>query len=137
YAGSDKRHNLPLTAAAIRLHHSRPGWIVAMSSHRGPPLDGSAIRLMSLARAMLLKQWKHSWICAEVKESLLGLVRCLTAVIDAKDPCTAGHGDRVRQFAVRIAQQMNLPSETVRDFRLAGLLHDVGKIGITDEVLLK
>jgi HD-GYP domain-containing protein (c-di-GMP phosphodiesterase class II) len=130
-------HGLPHSAAAVRLHRSRPGWIMAMSSSRGRPLDRSVVRLIGLACAMLLKQWKHSRICAESKESLLGLVHCLAAVIDAKDAYTAGHSERVSRIAVRIARRMDLPVEAISDVHLAGLLHDVGKVGIRDDLLLK
>jgi HD-GYP domain-containing protein (c-di-GMP phosphodiesterase class II) len=86
---------------------------------------------------MLLKQRQHSWVCAEFKETLLGLLRCLAAVIEAKDSCTAGHSERVSQIAARIGQQMGLAGEAVGDLQLAGLLHDVGKVGVRDEILLK
>jgi HD-GYP domain-containing protein (c-di-GMP phosphodiesterase class II) len=137
HKATGKPHGLPHSAAAVRLHRSRPGWIMALNSERRRPLDGSDVRLIGLACAMLLKQWKHSWICAEFKESLLGLVRCLTAVIDAKDSYTAGHSERVCRIAVRIGQGMRPPMEALSDLHLAGLLHDVGKVGIRDEILLK
>jgi HD-GYP domain-containing protein (c-di-GMP phosphodiesterase class II) len=57
--------------------------------------------------------------------------------LDAKDSCTAGHCKRVSRIAVRIGRQMGLRDDALRDLRLAGLLHDVGKIGVRDEVLLK
>jgi HD-GYP domain-containing protein (c-di-GMP phosphodiesterase class II) len=73
----------------------------------------------------------------QIKESLLGLVRFLAAVIDAKDRSTAGHSRRVSRIAVRIGLRMGVPIEVVGDLQLAGLLHDVGKVGIRNEVLLK
>jgi HD-GYP domain-containing protein (c-di-GMP phosphodiesterase class II) len=130
-------HGQPFSAAAVRLHRSRPGWIMALSSQHGRPLDRSTVRLIGLACALLLKQWKHHRMCAESKESLLGLVHCLAAVIDAKDAYTAGHSERVSRIAVRIARRMNLPVDAISDVHLAGLLHDVGKVGIRDDVLLK
>jgi putative nucleotidyltransferase with HDIG domain len=57
--------------------------------------------------------------------------------LDAKDRCTAGHSDRVSRIAVHIGRQMGLDDEALRDLRLAGLLHDVGKIVVRDDVLLK
>jgi HD-GYP domain-containing protein (c-di-GMP phosphodiesterase class II) len=125
------------SAAAVRLQRSRPSWILAVSSQRDRPLDRSAVRLIGLAGAILLKHRQHARIFAEFKESLLGLVRCLALVIDAKDSCTAGHSERVSRIAVRIGKQIGLSSDTLSDLHLAGLLHDVGKIGIRDEVLLK
>src|SRR5262249_9320054 len=54
-----------------------------------------------------------------------------------KDPYTWGHSERVGRIAVRIGKQMALPPAVVSDLYLAGLLHDVGKIGIRDSVLQK
>ncbi len=128
---------LPRSAAAVRLRPSRPGWIIALSSDRGRPLDSSAARLIGLAGAMLLKQRQHARTLAEFKESLLGVLHCLAAVIEAKDSYTAGHSERVSRVAARLGEQLGLPAEAVGDLRLAGLLHDVGKVGVRDEVLLK
>jgi len=128
---------LPFSAVAVRLHRSHPGWILALNSRRERPLGSIDVRLIGLAGAMLVKQHHHARLYAELKEALVGLVRCLTTVIDAKDSCTAGHSERVSRIAVRIGQQMGLAGQVVGDLRLAGLLHDVGKVGVRDEVLLK
>jgi HD-GYP domain-containing protein (c-di-GMP phosphodiesterase class II) len=68
---------------------------------------------------------------------LIGVVQALTAAIDAKDPYTEGHSQRVSDFSLAIARELNIPSETLNHLRIAGLLHDVGKIGIPDSVLQK
>lgn len=70
-------------------------------------------------------------------ELLSGIVRALTSAIDAKDPYTCGHSDRVARVSVRLARELGCNQETVELIYLAGLLHDVGKIGIDDGVLRK
>ena len=70
-------------------------------------------------------------------ELLAGIVRALTSAIDAKDPYTCGHSDRVARFAVRIAEQLGCDAKTLDTIYLAGLLHDIGKIGVEDHVLRK
>lgn len=70
-------------------------------------------------------------------ELLAGIVRALTSAIDAKDPYTCGHSDRVARFAVRIAEQLGCDAKTLDTIYLAGLLHDIGKIGVDDHVLRK
>jgi HD-GYP domain-containing protein (c-di-GMP phosphodiesterase class II) len=127
----------PHSAVAVRLQRSQPGWILALSSRRERPLTGIDVRLIGLAGAMLVKQHHHARLYAEIKGAILGLVRCLTNLIDAKDSCTAGHSERVSRIAVRIGRQLGLAGQAVDDLRLAGLLHDVGKVGVRDEVLLK
>jgi HD-GYP domain-containing protein (c-di-GMP phosphodiesterase class II) len=73
----------------------------------------------------------------DLKDLLVGLTRSLTNALDAKDPCTFGHSERVARIAVELGREMGLEGDALGDIYLAGLLHDVGKIGIRDTVLLK
>ncbi len=64
-------------------------------------------------------------------------VRMLAAAIDAKDPYTRGHSERVARYAIAIGKNLNLSEKDMRDLRISALLHDVGKIGIDDRILRK
>ncbi|HMF12709.1 MAG TPA: HD-GYP domain-containing protein, partial [Gemmataceae bacterium] len=70
-------------------------------------------------------------------ELLVGLTRSLTAALDAKDSYTYGHSERVARIAVELGRELGLLGDELSDIYLAGLLHDVGKIGIRDSVLGK
>lgn len=71
---------------------------------------------------------------SHLRELLVGLTRSLTAAIDAKDSYTYGHSERVARIAVELGGELRLPDDELSDIYLAGLLHDIGKIGIRDEV---
>lgn len=73
----------------------------------------------------------------DLKELLFGVIRALTSAIDAKDPYTSGHSERVARIAVRIGQELGISAHDQGDLYLMGLLHDVGKIGVDDGVLKK
>jgi hypothetical protein len=64
-------------------------------------------------------------------------IAALAAAVEAKDENTRGHNTRVAELAVRIGRAMELPTDTLRTLARAGLLHDVGKIGIPDAILNK
>ena len=64
-------------------------------------------------------------------------VRMLAAAIDAKDPYTRGHSERVARYSMAIGKNLQLPEKEMRDLRISALLHDVGKIGIDDRILRK
>jgi len=64
-------------------------------------------------------------------------VRMLAAAIDAKDPYTRGHSERVARYSIAIGKNMNLSEKEMRNLRISALLHDVGKIGIDDRILRK
>ena len=73
----------------------------------------------------------------ELERSYLEIISALRLVVDAKDIYTRGHSDRVSYFAERIAKAMGKPPKYTDRIRIAGLFHDVGKIGVSDEVLTK
>ncbi|MEO6390989.1 MAG: HD domain-containing phosphohydrolase, partial [Pyrinomonadaceae bacterium] len=73
----------------------------------------------------------------ENRQLFLGTVKGLAAAIDGKDPYTRGHSERVSRFSVAIANRLGLPPDEVEKIRISALLHDVGKIGIDDNILKK
>jgi len=72
-----------------------------------------------------------------LKETHLDSVMVLAGAIDAKDPYTRGHSDRVRKMSLRIGMKMGFSEEKIENLVFGALLHDIGKIGIRDEVLQK
>lgn len=73
----------------------------------------------------------------EVREMFFGSVSALSQAIDAKDGFTRGHADRVSRIAGAIAREMGLTEREIEQIELAGLLHDIGKIGVEDRILMK
>lgn len=65
------------------------------------------------------------------------MIQALATAIDAKDPYTQGHSQRVSEFAVMIAREMGFNEAEINDLRIGSLFHDIGKIGIPDQILLK
>jgi len=64
-------------------------------------------------------------------------VECITSALDARDPYTGKHSERVSDMACLIGELMGLPEAETQEIHIAGHLHDIGKIGIPDRVLLK
>ena len=73
----------------------------------------------------------------ETEDLFISLISSLVAAIDAKDPYTAGHSQRVTNIALSIAEEMELSRDWIKDLKLAAILHDIGKIGITESILAK
>jgi putative nucleotidyltransferase with HDIG domain len=73
----------------------------------------------------------------ELEELFLGAVKSLTDAVDAKSPWTRGHSERVTAYAMAIGRELGLSETQMKTLRLAGLLHDVGKIGTYDAILDK
>jgi HD-GYP domain-containing protein (c-di-GMP phosphodiesterase class II) len=124
------------------------GWLLAFNKGerhgRGPrasrdvaPFRRSDAAVLSPFVSLLELHARSAGRFHSLKEILIGLARSLTAAIDAKDAYTAGHSERVARIAVEVGREMGMDAEQLSDVYLAGLLHDVGKIGVRDEVLGK
>jgi putative nucleotidyltransferase with HDIG domain len=74
---------------------------------------------------------------AENRELFMNSIQMLAGAVDAKDPYTRGHSDRVTKYSVMIAKEMGMPEEFQEIVRVSAQLHDVGKIGIEDSILKK
>jgi hypothetical protein len=127
----------PAGAALLRPDAGRTACVVAVGLDPSRPLEAADLKVIAVLWRMHVAQGQQAELSEKLKETLFGLVRCLSTAIDAKDPYTCGHSERVARIAVRLGQEMDLPRGEISDLYLAGLLHDVGKIGIRDEVLLK
>jgi HD-GYP domain-containing protein (c-di-GMP phosphodiesterase class II) len=74
---------------------------------------------------------------AETRSAYVGAIRALALALDARDPYTAGHSERVSALSVAVGRQMRISEDQLEVLRLGALLHDIGKIGINDAVLRK
>ncbi len=74
---------------------------------------------------------------AEMRDVHIETVRALTSAIDASDPFTRGHSERVTKYSVAIARELRLSERRVQIIEYAGFLHDMGKVALQHELLLK
>ena len=87
---------------------------------------------------------KHVRIEEELKQNMKkvlmameGTINAMALIVETRDPYTAGHQKRVAHLAVAIAIEMGLPETRIDGLRLAGIIHDVGKISVPSEILIK
>jgi putative nucleotidyltransferase with HDIG domain len=147
-AGGSNRYPRVHTLLALPVSDQGPaGWILAINKKAAAPAaagtpahvpfrkSDAALLTPFVGLLELHLRWSSRYL--ELKELLVGLTRALTAAIDAKDSYTFGHSERVGRIAVELAREMGIDGEDLGDIYLAGLLHDIGKIGIRDDVLRK
>ncbi len=121
------------------------GWVLALNKKSAAaPGDGAApafrrsdAALLTPFVALLDLHGRASQRYQDLKDLLVGLTRSLTAALDAKDSYTYGHSERVARIAVELGRELGLGADDLSDIYLAGLLHDVGKMGVRDAILLK
>jgi putative nucleotidyltransferase with HDIG domain len=131
------------TVLALPVHdQGLLGWVLAVNKEAGTPAAVVPFRksdaaLLTPFAALLEMHARGSARYLELKDLLVGLTRALTSAIDAKDSYTFGHSERVARIAVELGRDLGLDNDALGDLYLAGLLHDIGKIGVRDEVLRK
>jgi putative nucleotidyltransferase with HDIG domain len=97
-------------------------------------MDIEVLKLLAQESAVSLQNFK---LFEEHSKNYLDTIITLAKAIDARDPYTYQHSNNVTKYSVRIAEELKLQDEEIKDIRYAGLLHDIGKIGIRDDILLK
>lgn len=147
-AGSTARWQMAALFAVITLAVLLLGWLLAR--HLTRPL----LKLVRAARAvssgdLSARSAVHTRdeigmlavtfdaMTEKLQRQHLATVGALASAIDARDPYTAGHSLRVGQLAADLGRQLGLPAVSVQHLQIGGYLHDVGKIGVRDNVLLK
>jgi HD-GYP domain-containing protein (c-di-GMP phosphodiesterase class II) len=80
---------------------------------------------------------ENATLAKEMKVSFDSFVKTLSSTIDARDPITAGHSERVAEYAVLLGEEMELQDADLEALKYASLLHDIGKIGIREDILKK
>lgn len=113
-------------------HCSELGW--RLSQHE---LGSRETSLLTTAAAILASHSNNIALLEERETLLVNVVRALVSAIDSRDPYTCGHSERVALYARRLAAEIGLDSDACEKIYLTGLLHDLGKIGISDSVLKK
>jgi putative nucleotidyltransferase with HDIG domain len=100
-------------------------------------LTGTSRELDALAEAFNELVQGLTTAEADTRAAYLGAIRALAATLDARDPYTAGHSERVSAVSVLIGRQLGLSAAELDVLRLGALLHDIGKIGLSDAILRK
>ena len=95
------------------------------------------IKLLSATAAQLAIFLKNALLYEDLNATFLGTLEALTASIDAKDRYTCGHSKRVALLTSQLARAAGVDEDQVDRFRISGLVHDIGKIGVPEYVLLK
>ncbi len=117
------------------------GMMVATNRIGKPDFDSIEVKLFNSVANQCAVFVENGQLFGDLKELFMGSLKALTNSIDAKDQYTRGHSERVAFISRWIAEEMSkthpIPEEEIHKIYLAALLHDIGKIGIDEQVLRK
>ncbi len=119
------------------LVREKPIGIVDLLDHVERTFTGEEITVAEAVGQVVAQALAHAQLHEEVKRLHLGNLRALSSALSAKDYYTLGHASRVAAYAAMLGRELLWPEERLAGVENVAFLHDIGKIGISDRVLLK
>lgn len=126
-----------LVLVPISEGNRRFGWLCSCNMENDQEFGTVQASLLASVASILGTHGRNLDLYRQHEELLLCFVKSLVSSLDAKDPYTRGHSERVALIGRRLGAELQLPEEDLRDIYLSGLLHDIGKIGVDDQILRK
>jgi HD-GYP domain-containing protein (c-di-GMP phosphodiesterase class II) len=125
-------------ARIIQRDDETVGVLVAGEKQGGDPSVSSVdMKLLDGAARLAEVVIANTGLYEDQQRLFLGTLEALTSAIDAKDPYTCGHSQRVSELSRRLGEEIGLEPAELETLRISGLVHDIGKIGVPERVLLK
>ena len=152
---TDEGHDYPdireFALVSVSTSLATLGWLLVLNRHKvgagvhhhpvwslsNDELGTCEVSLVSTTAAMLASHTHNLSLFEERESFLVSVVRTLVSAIESRDPYTCGHSERVARFGKRLARELGYDEESCERLYLTGLLHDIGKIGLSDSVLKK
>ncbi|MFH1258891.1 MAG: HD domain-containing phosphohydrolase [Elusimicrobiota bacterium] len=126
-----------ILAVPLKLGEHLIGVLEAINKKGGDVFSSNDMRLLRSLAATGAFAIHKTQLFKDLNELFIGTIRVVADAIEAKDSYTRGHSERIRRYSVCIAKELNVSETDLRDLELAALLHDVGKIGIPEQILRK
>jgi HD-GYP domain-containing protein (c-di-GMP phosphodiesterase class II) len=139
YGDADKKSEFvtkDMLCVPVRTKDRTIGVLQAINKRDGRFDDNDLEMLGTLANQVAVAV-ENATLYKELKETFYGTAEALAETIEKRDPYTGGHTKRVMEYSIAIGRYMELDSEAIENLKLSAILHDIGKIGVRDSVLLK
>lgn len=140
FKGADKKSGFvtrSMICVPMRLKDRVVGVLQVLNRTGEIPFNDHDLETLENVANQAVSAIENARLYENIQKVYLSTIEVLATAIDAKDPYTQGHSRRVTQYSVAIAEEMNLTTKEIENIRYAGLLHDVGKIGIKDSIIRK
>jgi HD-GYP domain-containing protein (c-di-GMP phosphodiesterase class II) len=122
---------IPLSTAEKKLG------VLAINSFEADTFDEDQRMLFSTFGTQAAIALANAELYQNLENVVVGVVLSLTTALEAKDPYTKGHSKRVAEYSVVIGEEMGMDQTQLKELKWAGLVHDIGKIGVDQSILSK
>lgn len=126
-----------ILCAPLFVHDEVFGTLTIANRPDGSIFNDEDLELLSTIAAQASVAIKNAQLYEDQQSTYLNTVHALVSAIEASDPYTRGHSERVTRYSLAVARNLYLPETASKDLEQAAILHDIGKIGIDDSLLHK
>jgi putative nucleotidyltransferase with HDIG domain len=130
--------HMPLSSMSVPLiGKDKVLGVLNVSKFKVPAFTTSDLQIASILASQVVAAMENASLYGGLRESYFRTVQALVAAVEAKDPYTRWHSTNVAKYAVAIGRDMGLSPSQLEEIHIAAILHDVGKIGISERIIGK
>lgn len=130
-------HTRNMIAVPLFYNNEMIGVIEVINKTGDKNFDEQDLSVITTLSTQIAVAIRNAQLVSELDDLFYGTIRALASAVDAKSPWTAGHSERVTRYALHIGREMGLSEKELKTLEIAGILHDVGKIGTDEKILDK
>lgn len=132
------RENMPASSMAVPLiGKNKVIGVLNISKFTTPAFTTSDLQIATILASQVVTAMENGRLYDNLRENYLRTVQALVAAVEAKDPYTRWHSTNVAKYAVSIARDLGQSPSFLEEMHIAAILHDVGKIGISERIIAK
>ncbi len=139
YRGVDEKSNFvtkSMIAVPVKTRERMLGVLEVINKKNGR-FDEEDLEILEALSNQIAIAIENANLYEELRETFYGTIEALAETIEKRDPYTGGHTKRVMDYSLMIGGKLGLSKKEIENLKLSAILHDIGKIGIRDDVLLK
>jgi len=130
--------DVPLSSMSVPLiGRDKQLGVLNVSKFSDPTFTTSDLQIVSVLASQVVAAMENASLYEGLRESYFRTVQALVAAVEAKDPYTRWHSTNVAKYAVAIGRDLGLSPSQLEEIHIAAILHDVGKIGISERIISK
>jgi putative nucleotidyltransferase with HDIG domain len=132
------RENMPASSMSVPLiGKNKLFGVLNVSKFSGAPFSTSDLQIALILSSQVVTAMENASLYENLRENYFRTVQALVAAVEAKDPYTRWHSANVAKYAVSVARDMEMNPSQLEEIHIAAILHDMGKIGISELIIGK
>jgi len=130
--------DMPVSSMSVPLIGKNKSFgVLNVSKFSSPTFTTSDLQILLILATQVVTAMENAALYEDLRESYFRTVQALVAAVEAKDPYTRWHSTNVAKYAVAIGRDMGMSPSQLEELHIASILHDVGKIGISERIISK